>query len=221
MNDIEKKQSSQSQISDTLKYFFKPNKDPNVVELEFDALSATYDDVLEASGYPLAREGARALSRYISFESKILDAGCGTGLVGENLAELGFRRVDGIDLSSKSLEVANSKDIYSSLKKHNLLSTLPFSDNTFDATICIAVFSRFNSEELSSILKEFSRVTLSGGYIAFSQRENLDNGVVIKELIETIPGLAIEYVTDPSQAAPLLEEHKDVLVRYFILKNSK
>jgi predicted TPR repeat methyltransferase len=45
----------------------------------------------------------------------VLDAGCGTGAVAACLQTLGFRAVDGIDLSPEMLEVARAKNLYRKL----------------------------------------------------------------------------------------------------------
>ena len=43
--------------------------------------------------------------------------GHGTGLVGEELHQRGYKNIDGIDLSADMLSVAKAKDIYGSLYK--------------------------------------------------------------------------------------------------------
>lgn len=43
---------------------------------------------------------------------RILDLGCGTGLVGEQLYNMGYKNIDGIDFSDELLKVAESKKVY-------------------------------------------------------------------------------------------------------------
>ena len=45
----------------------------------------------------------------------ILDAGCGTGLVGVALASAGYTTIDGIDLSPRMVEQANRRGVYREL----------------------------------------------------------------------------------------------------------
>jgi len=45
----------------------------------------------------------------------VLDVGCGTGLVGQELAATGYRTIDGIDLSPEMIEIARSRNVYRSL----------------------------------------------------------------------------------------------------------
>ncbi|MCI4664286.1 MAG: class I SAM-dependent methyltransferase [Neomegalonema sp.] len=49
-------------------------------------------------------------------QTTVLDAGCGTGLVGVNLKKRGFGRVDGFDLSSEMTDIAKSTEAYFALK---------------------------------------------------------------------------------------------------------
>ncbi len=45
-------------------------------------------------------------------DSKIIDFGCGTGLLGEYLKQGGFQECYGIDGSSDMLKIAISKNVY-------------------------------------------------------------------------------------------------------------
>lgn len=47
---------------------------------------------------------------------KILDAGCGTGRIGQVLADRGYHHIDGIDLSPEMLELADRRGIYRDLE---------------------------------------------------------------------------------------------------------
>ena len=43
---------------------------------------------------------------------RVLDVGCGTGLVGVSLRKLGFVHLDGLDFSSQMLDEARRKGVY-------------------------------------------------------------------------------------------------------------
>lgn len=43
---------------------------------------------------------------------KILDAGAGTGIIGEMLVKQGYTNIDGLDISQKMLEIAEKKKVY-------------------------------------------------------------------------------------------------------------
>ena len=45
-------------------------------------------------------------------DTEILDLGCGTGLVVEHLYKLGYKNVDGIDISEEMLKLSEAKGVY-------------------------------------------------------------------------------------------------------------
>jgi len=67
----------------------------------------------------------------------ILDAGCGTGLVGELVAPRA-RRLDGVDLSSAMLEKARQKGIYRELHLGDLVPFLAGHAQAYDVVTCAA-----------------------------------------------------------------------------------
>ena len=46
---------------------------------------------------------------------KILDAGAGTGIIGEMLVQRGYKNVDALDISQKMLDLAEKKNVYKRL----------------------------------------------------------------------------------------------------------
>lgn len=74
---------------------------------------------------------------------KIFDAGCGTGLVGENLVSLVPRDlidICGADVSSNMLEIARTKRVYTDLQIVDLNKELPYAADSFDSVLCAGVF---------------------------------------------------------------------------------
>ena len=66
----------------------------------YDAWAAQYDQDLQAFGYSYPPAIAGLVGRYVrEREAPILDAGAGTGIVGEVLSILGYTRLTGIALS--------------------------------------------------------------------------------------------------------------------------
>ena len=70
--------------------------------------------------------------------AEIIDVGCGTGLVGENLKAKDFIYFDGIDISEDMLEIAKSRG-YRNLFWGSLNKQLPVLDDAYDAAMCIGV----------------------------------------------------------------------------------
>lgn len=101
--------------------------------------AATYDETFaEAMGYAApARIAALFDSRWRG-DGRILDIGCGTGLVAEALAA---RPVDGLDISAEMLGVAGEKGAYDRLIEGDLTATLHIPDGVYDGLISAGTFT--------------------------------------------------------------------------------
>jgi SAM-dependent methyltransferase len=65
----------------------------------------------------------------------ILEVGCGTGVIAEELARLTFACIIGLDLNIRTLAFANQQGSSVSHVAGDAL-VLPFSDNSFDVVVC-------------------------------------------------------------------------------------
>lgn len=93
---------------------------------------------------------------------EILDAGCGTGLVGAHLATLGGK-VDGVDLSEGMLEIAGKTKAYRNLQTADLSTRLAFKDGTYDALTCVGTLTAGHVGPAA--LDEFVRVVKKDGFV--------------------------------------------------------
>ena len=73
-------------------------------------------------------------------EIKILDAGCGTGLVGVELKKSGYLNLDGADFSQKMLDLV-PKNIYENLFKIDLNQKINIADDTYEGITCVGTFT--------------------------------------------------------------------------------
>ena len=101
--------------------------------------------------------------------ARILDAGCGTGLVGEILNKNSFQNLIGVDFSQEMLNIAKQKNVYQSLDLVDLTKKLDYEDNLFDAVICAGTFTCGHVGP--EALREMVRITKQGGYICFTVRK--------------------------------------------------
>jgi ubiquinone/menaquinone biosynthesis C-methylase UbiE len=132
----------------------------------YDQWAASYESDLDGMGGPL--EAIERFVKYVAPTSRILDAGCGTGLIGQLLAERGFQVIEGLDLSAGMLAEASKKNCYSALYQQALGETLEFRDASFDAIISVGVFARGHAPSQS--FDELIRITKPGGPIIFTLR---------------------------------------------------
>ena len=104
------------------------------------------------------------------YKLKIIDVGCGTGLVGLELLNLGFSNFDGIDLSQEMIDVAQGRG-YNSLFLGNLNKSLPIGSNSYDAALCVGVFTHghVGPERFSELV----RIVKPAGIICFTINENV------------------------------------------------
>ena len=100
----------------------------------------------------------------------ILDAGCGTGLVAEELAKEGFTNFIGIDFSQEMLNLV-PKNLYQKLELADLNNPLKYSNNNFDAILCVGTFT-FGHVKANS-LNEFIRILKKDGLICFTVNEGI------------------------------------------------
>ncbi|NES80325.1 MAG: methyltransferase domain-containing protein [Moorea sp. SIO2B7] len=86
-------------VSDRLTWIYDTSDSQNL-ENKYDAWSHLYDSELDQSYRISPIESARTLAKVVSNkQATILDAGAGTGMVGEALAELGYNKITGVDIS--------------------------------------------------------------------------------------------------------------------------
>lgn len=131
-----------------------------------------YDaDLVETAGYVAPKQCAEALGDMItSSDDRILDAGCGTGLVGQYLAEAGFSAIDGLDYSPHMLEQAAAKGCYQELMRADLNQPLSIPDNQYRATACVGTFT--SGHVAPQALHELVRVTSPDGVVCFTVRDS-------------------------------------------------
>jgi len=108
----------------------------------FDDWAPTYDhDLVNEMGYVADTETCRRLEALIpERQARILDAGCGTGLVGRRLQQAGYTDIHGSDYSEKMLAEAHACGAYRSLQQHDLTQPVE-TDQLYDAAIVVGVFA--------------------------------------------------------------------------------
>ncbi|KAL4811331.1 S-adenosyl-L-methionine-dependent methyltransferase [Aspergillus unguis] len=94
----------------------------------------------------------------------VLDAGCGTGLVGEALAKSGGLVIDGADLSPPMLKIARDTGVYRDLILADLTQPIDRPDASYDIVTCCGTFTRGHVGP-DPALREFLRVVKSGGVV--------------------------------------------------------
>lgn len=96
------------------------------------------------------------LRQYNCERGKILDAGCGEGVLVEKYARQGWDII-GID-----------KNYSSEYVREGSITEIPFGKGTFDTVLCLDVLEHLNYDQQKPAIKEITRVLKPGGLAIFS-----------------------------------------------------
>nr|WP_320012302.1 class I SAM-dependent methyltransferase [uncultured Desulfobulbus sp.] len=127
-------------------------------------------DTVDRFGYVAHIESADAFERAMSHKgASILDAGCGTGLVGQELSKRGYQAIDALDCSEQMLKEAEGKKVYQQLIQADMGKVLAVETNRYDAIICTGTFTYGHVK--ANAFDELVRITKPGGIVCFTIRE--------------------------------------------------
>ena len=133
----------------------------------YDDWAEEYEKHMKNVGYTHpAMVAAMAVRHAAPGEELVLDAGVGTGIMGEILTALGYLNIVGLDASEGMLKVAGAKKKYIELKHLFLGQELGFDDDVFALVVSSGVFTQGHAP--LDGLDELIRVTSPGGHIVFS-----------------------------------------------------
>ncbi len=145
------------------------------LETVFDGYAHRFEEHLIGLGYRVpglvraallaghdADAGARPLGR-------VLDLGCGTGLIGVVLSDCNIAELTGVDLSAKMLVEADEKAIYTRLVHQEIGAFLAHDEGGWDTIIASDVFCYFGA--ITDILAAARSRLRPGGLLIFSVEE--------------------------------------------------
>ena len=156
------------------------SKDNKELEERYDQWAKDYDtDLDEGFGWVGPTMAVKYFSKYVPKDAKVLDAGAGTGLVGELLAKEGYENLVAMDISEGMLEEARNKGVYQEFDQMVMGETLDYVNDSFDAVVSVGVMTVGHAP--ASSLDELIRITKPGGYIVYSLRPDVYRGSGFKE----------------------------------------
>ena len=160
------------QPQDRVQWVYSSTTDQELEE-RYDQWADEYDhDIDTEFGWISPQVTSQSLAKHVASDARILDAGAGTGLVGEVLAKMGYTNLVAMDLSQGMLDAAEKKGVYREFHKMALGDQLDYQDDEFDAVICVGVFTLGHAPAGS--FDELVRITRPGGHIVFSIRPDID-----------------------------------------------
>lgn len=133
----------------------------------FDRIAERYQGYYQEStpvGYSFSVRRERVLELFDADGGKVLDVGCGPGVMAQSLIDRGCE-FWGVDPSVRMIEVATTA-LSPNRRAHFQVGTatsLDFANGFFDAVICMGVLERINNDD--DALAEMSRVLKPGGIL--------------------------------------------------------
>lgn len=176
---------------------------PEEIAALYDSWATSYDAEMARAGYRHPSIGLALLSRHAPRGTgPVLDAGCGTGLLGEWLSIMGLGPVEGLDISQGMLNMAEARGGYARLHRLALGTPLPFADARFGAIISTGVFT--TGHVGPEALPELIRILQPGGPMVLTIKTTLWDGgfadALHKETRLVLAERTQPYVSMPGEA---------------------
>ncbi len=179
--------------------------DPREVAARYDAWARSYDDDLTSWSYRAPAVVAETVLTRNPAAGSVLDIGCGTGLVGRALRAGRFEgRIQGLDISQESLDIAGQGGAYDSLERADLQQRLPVETDSIDAVTCVGVMTYL--PDVEAVWRELARVARSGGLVVVTQREDLWPARECQAVVDRLRDEGVWTPVEITGPAPYLPE---------------
>ena len=178
-------------------------KTPGEIARLYDGWASTYDAEMATAGYRHPSICLALVARHLPRGSApLLDAGAGTGLVGEWLGIIGYPEVEALDISKGMLAVAAAKNVYTRLHEAALGNPLPFADGHFAGVVSAGVFTTGHVGPEG--LDELVRICRPGGVIVLTVKTSVWQSGFAARISELADAgrLAVEEQTEPYVSMP-------------------
>ncbi len=151
-------------------------RDSRELRQSYDIWSDDYDGDVARRDYRLPGVITDLVARHVpTGAGAILDAGAGTGILGERLSVGGYRDLVALDMSPGMLERASRRGVYSSMVTGELGQPIDLPDGHFAAVASAGAFGITHAPAHG--FREMVRLTRDGGHLVLSVRlEGIDEG---------------------------------------------
>ncbi len=199
-------------FEDRLDAVYDASSDQERLNDIYDNWATDYERHLWASGNPYIAMIVGYVVRHVpDRHARLLDGGCGPGVLSSALHAIGYDTIIGIDPSQGMLEVARTKRCYSELHNMLLSADIDFAVDSFDGVIVSGVLTHGHAppDALDGILRIAKPgapiiFTMSGaGYEDCGFREKMDR-------LESDGDWVFVEKTKPFRTFPFIEHHADV-----------
>lgn len=133
----------------------------------YDDWASDYDADMQSTGYIHPAIIVSLVARYVADPAAaILDAGVGTGTLGQLLSILGYTNLLGVDMSEGMLTKARIRNIYTDLQQGVLGEALDFKTAVMDCIVSTGTFTTGHAP--ASAFDELVRIVKPGGHLIFT-----------------------------------------------------
>jgi SAM-dependent methyltransferase len=195
-----------------LKVVYGAGGDRQRLDEAYGNWAGSYDVDLWASGNPHPAIVNGMVGRNVpDLNARILDAGCGTGLVGQILYQTGYRNLYGLDASDGMLDVARAKGCYQNLYRLLLGERIDLEPSSYDAVIASGVLTQGHAppESLDGLLT----LAKSGAPIIFSISQTAIEESGFGEKVRALDAAGawdLVQQTEPFRTFPFSDEYADL-----------
>jgi SAM-dependent methyltransferase len=188
----------------------------------YDHWAATYDADMQSIGYVHPAIIVGLVSRYVpDLKSAVLDAGVGTGTIGQLLAILGYSNLRGLDMSDGMLARAALRNIYVELRNEILGEALDIETASLDCILSTGTFTTGHAP--ASAFDELVRVTKHGGYLIFTVGTKVWSEAGFEDKLAALENaglLALVYTTPIYHPMPLSETESGFTTRAHVYRRT-
>ncbi|CAH0027512.1 unnamed protein product [Clonostachys rhizophaga] len=190
----------------------------------YDEWADAYETDNNGLGYASPRRAVEAILKNVTGDArdtqlKVLDAGCGTGLVGACLAQsalAGRFVLDGLDLSPGMLAAARQKGVYRELEEANLNERIRKPDGSYDLIVCVGTLTVGHVGP--GVLREFARVAAPSGLIVATVHSSIWESKGYKAVIESLRNIGTIQIVSTDEFG-LVEEASTGGIMVVLKKN--
>jgi len=138
----------------------------------YNQWSEDYDQTLKKWDYKAPNKAVKILKKNLSYEIfNALDLACGTGLFAEEiLKQFPNLIIDGIDISSRIIKIAEKKKIYNKLKCLNFDKRFVFKKK-YNIVSCIGAMTY--SKDPERLIGNVKKIINKNGFFVFTHRLDL------------------------------------------------
>jgi len=174
----------------------------------YDDMAVEYTKVVRAWGYNCPHLVANKVNELMATRksAKILDIGCGDGLVADSLKERGFSDMVGLDISEKMVQLARAKNVYTEVLQADLMRPIPLPCSSYDVLTCVGVTTYLEPW----VIVEWCKMVKPGGYLVFTvksgvlqkwrkSQDDFEKRKFWKKVHESDPLFYLPTLRDPNQ----------------------